>query len=98
MNKEDLIDAISARTEYTKADTKKFLDALVEVTEATLTAGDPVQLIGFLSLSVVDKPARKGRNPQTGKEITIPARKAVKCTIGKALKEAINSAKPKKKK
>ncbi|MFN7038224.1 MAG: HU family DNA-binding protein [Alphaproteobacteria bacterium] len=103
MNKEELIDAIATKSGLTKADSKKSLEAYVEAVREALAAGDTVQLTGFLTLSVAVRAARKGRNPQTGKEIDIPESKVVKASIGKQVKEAVNNikskatAKPKKK-
>jgi DNA-binding protein HU-beta len=86
-NSRDLPD----RSNFSKADTKKFLDAYVEVVTLALQSGEEVQLIGFLGMSVVDRAERVGRNPRSGEEITIPASKVVKFTTGKQLKEAINA-------
>lgn len=89
MNKADLIDAIAADAGLSKADAGKALDAaLANITKA-LAGGDSVALIGFGTYSVAQKEARTGRNPQTGQPIQIPARKAVKFTVGKALKDAV---------
>lgn len=89
MNKADLIDAIAADAGLSKADAGKALDAaLANITKA-LAGGDSVALIGFGTYSVSQKEARTGRNPQTGQPITIPARKAVKFAVGKALKDAV---------
>ncbi len=90
MNKEDLVDAIADETQLSKTDSKKFLDALIKIIPRTLATGDNIQLVGLASFSVTERAARKGRNPQTGKEIDIAASKVVKFTAGKALKEAIN--------
>ena len=90
MNKEDLVDAISDETQLSKTDSKKFLDALIKIIPRTLATGDNIQLVGLASFSVTERAARKGRNPQTGKEIDIAASKVVKFTAEKALKEAIN--------
>ena len=90
MNKEELIAAIADKSGATKVDTKKFLDSYIEVVTHSLKKGHNVQLVGFMTLSVVKKPARKGRNPRTSKEISIPASKAVKFAVGKQLKEAVN--------
>ena len=57
-----------------------------------------MKLVGHFSLEVKERKARKGRNPQTGKEIRIPAKKAVKFSVGKALAEKVNPAKNGKKK
>jgi DNA-binding protein HU-beta len=90
MNKAELISAIAERGELTKADARRALDALIEVTGETLKGGDKLTLLGFGTFSTVERGARTGRNPRTGKEIKIAARKAVKFTPGKELKGTIN--------
>lgn len=85
MNKAELIDAIAADAGLTKADAKKALDAFVGATTKALKKGDRVALVGFGSFSVSKREARKGRNPQTGKEITIAAKKVVKFKAGAEL-------------
>lgn len=69
----------------TKADAKKALDAFIGATTKALKKGDRVALVGFGSFSVSKREARKGRNPQSGKEITIPAKKVVKFKAGAEL-------------
>jgi DNA-binding protein HU-beta len=98
MNKEELVAAIAEITEFSKADSKRFLEAFTEATTRALTDGETLQLVGFATFSVGDRAERKGRNPQTGKEITIPASKVVKFSAGKQLKEAVNNSKDTKKK
>lgn len=85
MNKAELIDAMASAAGLTKADAKKALDAFVGATTDALKKGDRVALVGFGSFSVSEREARKGRNPQTGKEITIPAKKVVKFKAGAEL-------------
>jgi len=82
MNKAELIEAIAAEAKLTKADAKKALDAFISTTSKTLKKGDRVALVGFGSFSVAKRAARKGRNPQTGKEIKIAAKKVVKFKPG----------------
>jgi DNA-binding protein HU-beta len=82
MNKAQLIDAIAGKSGLTKADSKKALDATIEAVTEALKGGDRVALVGFGSFSVSERSARTGRNPQTGKEISIPAKKAVKFKAG----------------
>lgn len=77
MNKADLIDAISNNSGLSKADSKRALDSFVDNTSKALKKGDRVALVGFGSFSVSQRAARKGRNPQTGASINIPARKVV---------------------
>jgi DNA-binding protein HU-beta len=93
MNKEELVSAIADKTGFTKADSKRFLEAHLEVVEEALKKGDSVQLVGFGSFSIVERKATTGRNPQTGAEIKIPASKKVKFSAGKQLKEAVNKKK-----
>jgi DNA-binding protein HU-beta len=85
MNKAELIDAIASGAGLTKADAKKALDAFIGATTAALKKGDRVALVGFGSFSVSEREARQGRNPQTGKVITIPAKKVVKFKAGAEL-------------
>lgn len=85
MNKAELIDAIASGAGLSKADAKKALDAFIGATTKALKKGDRVALVGFGSFSVSKREARKGRNPQTGKEIKIPAKKVVKFKAGAEL-------------
>ena len=89
MNKAQLIDAISAGAGLTKADAKKALDAFVKATATALKKGDRVALVGFGSFSVAKRNARTGRNPQTGKPITIKAKKVVKFKAGAGLADSL---------
>ena len=89
MNKAQLIDAISASAGLTKADAKKALDAFVKTTTLALKKGDRVALVGFGSFSVSKRNARTGRNPQTGKPITIGAKKVVKFKAGSELNDTV---------
>ncbi|MDR0667458.1 MAG: HU family DNA-binding protein [Prevotellaceae bacterium] len=85
MNKTELIEAIAKKSGLTKVDAKRALDAFIGVTSATLKKGDRIALVGFGSFSVTKRAARKGRNPQTGADIKIPARKVVKFKAGAEL-------------
>jgi DNA-binding protein HU-beta len=90
MTKAELVQNIHARSGLpAKAQAEAVLDALVDTLAEAMKAGDSVTLTGFGSFRVAQRAARKGRNPRTGKEIDIPAGKAVKFTPGKALKEAV---------
>jgi DNA-binding protein HU-beta len=90
MNKAELIDAIAADAGLSKADAKKALDAFVSATTNALKGGDRLSLVGFGSFSVSKREARTGRNPQTGKEIQIAAKKVVKFKAGAELDGAVN--------
>ncbi len=89
MNKAQLIDAIASEADLTKADAKRALDAFVNTTTGALKKGDRVALVGFGSFSVSKRNARTGRNPQTGKPITIAAKKVVKFKAGADLSGAV---------
>ena len=90
MNKSELIDAIAASADIPKAAAGRALDAVIESVTGALKAGDSVVLVGFGTFSVTDRPARTGRNPQTGKTLEIPAAKKPGFKAGKALKEGVN--------
>ena len=82
MNKAELIEEMAADAGLSKADAKRALDAFIDTTTKALKKGDRVALVGFGSFSVTERAARKGRNAQTGKEITIKAKKVVKFKPG----------------
>ncbi|MBK5053521.1 HU family DNA-binding protein [Burkholderia sp. R-70006] len=92
MNKQELVDAVAAKTGESKAATGQTIDAFIGTVTAAVKKGDTVQLIGFGSFSTGARAARVGRNPATGAEIQIPAAKTVKFTAGKAFKDAVNGA------
>ena len=85
MNKAELIEAMASDANLTKADAKRALDSFINATSGALKKGDRVALVGFGSFSVSKRAARKGRNPQTGKEINIAAKKVVKFKPGNDL-------------
>jgi len=90
MNKAELIDAMASESGLTKADAKKALDAFVTATSGALKTGDRLSLVGFGSFSISSREARLGRNPQTGKEIKIAAKKVVKFKAGAELSTLVN--------
>ncbi|MBP3951352.1 HU family DNA-binding protein [Bacillus suaedae] len=90
MNKTDLINAVSEQAELSKKDASKAVDAVFESITNALVEGGKVQLVGFGSFEVRERSARKGRNPQTGQEIEIPATKNPAFKPGKQLKDAVN--------
>ncbi len=90
MNKAELIDAIAADAGLSKADAKRALDGFITATTKALKKGDSVALVGFGSFKVAKRAARKGRNPQTGKEIKIAAKKVVKFKAGAELAGKVN--------
>ncbi|MBG6241037.1 MULTISPECIES: nucleoid-associated protein HU-beta [Symbiopectobacterium] len=90
MNKSQLIDKIAADADISKAAAGRVLDAIIGSVTDSLKAGDDVALVGFGTFSVRERAARTGRNPQTGKEISIPAAKVPGFRAGKSLKDAVN--------
>jgi DNA-binding protein HU-beta len=89
MNKADLVTRIAKDAEITKRQAEKALDALVDGVQEALIKGDSITLVGFGTFSVMSRSARKGRNPQTGQELFIPANKTPKFKAGKGLREAV---------
>jgi DNA-binding protein HU-beta len=89
MNKADLVTRIAKDAELTKQQAAKALDALVDGVQQALSKGDSITLVGFGTFSVMSRAARKGRNPQTGREIFIPASKTPKFRAGKGLREVV---------
>ncbi|MBR6403908.1 MAG: HU family DNA-binding protein [Eubacterium sp.] len=90
MNKTELVAAIAEKADLTKTDSEKAVKAFIEAVGDALKAGDKVQLVGFGTFEVSERPARTGHNPRTGKSIKIPASKAPKFKAGKALKDSLN--------
>ena len=90
MNKAELVDAIASKTGSSKKAAEAALNATIEAISASLKKGDKVQLVGFGSFDVKKRSARKGRNPQTGAEMKIPAKKVPVFKAGKALKDVVN--------
>ena len=90
MNKTELIDKIAAGAGISKADAKKALDATTNALKEALVAGDKIQLVGFGTFSVSERPAREGINPATKEKIQIEAKKVAKFKAGAELADAIN--------
>lgn len=90
MNKAELINTIAEQANLSKADAGRSLDALIKTIEATLKVGDSITLVGFGSFEVKARAARTGRNPQTGRELTIAAANVPSFKPGKGLKDAVN--------
>ena len=93
MNKAELIEAIANGSKLTKADAGRALDSTIEAVGKALKKGDRISLVGFGSFSVAKRAARLGRNPQTGKEIKIAAKKVVKFKAGTELATSVNKGK-----
>lgn len=90
MNKQDLVSSVAEKAELTKKDAEKAVSAVFASIESALAKGDKVQLVGFGTFEVRKRAARKGRNPQTGKEIQIAAAKVPAFKAGKALKDSVS--------
>lgn len=90
MNKTELVASVADKAGITKKDAEKAINALFTSVEEALAQQDKVQVIGFGTFEVKARQARKGRNPQTGKEITIPASKTPVFKAGKGLKDSVN--------
>ncbi|AEV95177.1 HU family DNA-binding protein [Pediococcus claussenii] len=88
-NKAELVDNVAKKTGLTKKDATAAVEAVFGSVQDNLKKGEKVQLIGFGTFEVRERAARKGRNPQTGKEIEIPASKVPAFKPGKALKDAV---------
>ena len=89
-NKQDLIAKVAEATDLTKKDSAAAVDAVFAAVTEFLSEGEKVQLIGFGNFEVRERAARKGRNPQTGKELNIPATTVPAFSAGKKFKEAVN--------
>ena len=89
MNKTELCAAIANKSGLSRKDAEKFTGAFVDVISETLQQGEKIQIVGFGTFEVKDRPARKARNPRTGEEIDIAATKAPVFRIGKALKDSV---------
>lgn len=90
VNKNELIASIASATGLTKTDSAKAVDAFVASVTNALKKGDEVRLVGFGTFSVAKRAATTGRNPRTGAEIKIAARKQAKFKAGKALQDSVN--------
>ena len=89
MNKTELIAEIAAKAELSKKDAEKALNAFVESVTEGLKKGEKVVLVGFGSFETKKRAARKGKNPQTGAVIDIPAATVPSFKVGKGLKDAV---------
>lgn len=89
VNKSELVSSVAEKSELTKKDAEKAVNAVFASIEEALSKGDKVQLVGFGTFEVRERAARKGRNPQTGAEIEIAAAKIPAFKAGKALKDAV---------
>ncbi len=89
MTKTDLVAQVAESAALSKKDAEKAVNAVIESITNALKSGDKVALVGFGTFETRNRPERKGRNPQTKEEITIPATTAPAFKAGKALKDAV---------
>ena len=91
MTKKEMIDAIASKADLPKSTVELALNTTLEVIGDALKSDNKLILVGFGSFSATKRPARKGRNPQTGAEVDIPAKTVAKFKAGKALEDKLNS-------
>lgn len=92
LNKSDMVDAIISKTDLPKAVAERAVNEMMRFIVDSVSQGHTIGLVGFGSFKKIDRAARRGRNPQTGKEITIAASRQPKFVAGKAFKDAVNGA------
>ncbi len=90
MNKNELVTSMAEKTGMKKTEVEKVLKAFTDTVAAELKKGEKIQLVGFGTFEVAERPAREGRNPRTGETMKIAASKAPKFKAGKALKDSVN--------
>ena len=91
MNKTELIAAVAEKAEISKKDAEKAVKAFTDVVSEELVNGGKIQLVGFGTFEVYERPASEGRNPRTGETMTIAATKTPVFKAGKALKDMVNA-------
>lgn len=91
MNKTDLVAAIAERTELSKKDAEKAVKAFTDVISEELANGGKIQLVGFGTFEVSERPEREGRNPKTGEPMKISASRTPKFKPGRVLKDMVNN-------
>jgi len=89
MNKAELVEEVSSQTGLTKKTSREGVNAVISAMTDSLGREEKVTLVGFGTFRVMERKARRGRNPQTGKELEIPAKKVPKFRPGKSLREAV---------
>jgi DNA-binding protein HU-beta len=91
MNKTEFVAAVAEKAEISKKDAEKAVKAFADVVTEELVRGGRVQLVGFGTFEVVERPERPGRNPKSKEPITIPASRVPKFKVGKPLKDQVNA-------
>jgi len=90
VNRNELVDAVTGKTELRKTEASKAVDAVFDAIAEALKGGDEVRLVGFGTFSVASRAASEGRNPRTGEKIKIAASKQAKFKPGKNLRDSLN--------
>lgn len=90
MNRNELVDSVSSKTDLKKSEASKVVDAVFDSIADALKGGDEVRLVGFGTFSVASRAATEGRNPRTGEKIQIAASKQAKFKPGKGLRDSLN--------
>ena len=90
MNRNELVDTVSGKTDMKKSDASKAVDAVFDAIAEALKGGDEVRLVGFGTFSVASRAASEGRNPRTGEKIQIAASKQAQFKPGKGLRDSLN--------
>ena len=91
MNKREMIDAVAENAGLSKDEAGKAVEGVLNTIQDELKKGGDVRIAGFGNFTVQHRAASKGRNPQTGAEVDVPARNVPKFSAGKGLKDAVNS-------
>ncbi len=97
MNKNDLVDQFAEEHELTKSFARELVDSVFGIITTTAQSGEEVSLFGFGKFKVVERAARKGRNPRTGEAVKIAASKNLKFTPARSLKTSLNTKRRSKK-
>lgn len=92
MNKEELVQEVAKKTKTTQKDTAEIITTTIDVISKTVAKGKKVTLVGFGTFEPRKRAARTGRNPQTGKEIQIPAKRVPVFSAGKKFREMVNKS------
>lgn len=91
MNKKELVQAVAEKTGLNQTQAEQALNGVLDAVGDTLVKGDKLTLVGFGTFSSSKRPARKGRNPQTGADIDIPEKTVAKFKAGKGLEDKLNA-------
>ncbi len=91
MNKKQLVDDLSEKRNISKKESMEIFDDIISLIKKSLKDNDKFEIPSFGKFEIRDVEARKGRNPRTGEEIDIPAKKVIKFVVSKSLKDEFNN-------